>query len=202
MRWLTGRLALLYGALFFELGVNLPFFPVWLRAQALDDAAIGIVLAAPLLVRIIANPVATAAADRFGRTGPNPGRVRLDCHRSDRASRHCRQFPDDPCDRGPDRVCAGAADRPDGQLHLAAALDGAFGRAHLRPHPPVGIHRLRRCQYHRGLGPGRAVSRFNHRHADDFGGRYRARSRPRRRRFGKPSAQAVGSRRASPSTSR
>ncbi len=70
MRWLTGRLAFLYGALFFELGVNLPFFPVWLRAQALDDAAIGIVLAAPLLVRIIANPVATAAADRFGRTGP------------------------------------------------------------------------------------------------------------------------------------
>ena len=56
MRWLTGRLALLYGALFFELGVNLPFFPVWLRAQALDDAAIGFVLAAPLLVRIVANP--------------------------------------------------------------------------------------------------------------------------------------------------
>lgn len=70
MSWLKSRLAFLYGALFFELGVNLPFFPVWLRAQALDDAAIGIVLAAPLLVRIIANPVATAAADRFGRTGP------------------------------------------------------------------------------------------------------------------------------------
>src|SRR4051794_40298282 len=69
MRWLTGRLALLYGALFFELGVNLPFFPVWLRAQALDDAAIGFVLAAPLLVRIVANPLATAVADRFGRTG-------------------------------------------------------------------------------------------------------------------------------------
>lgn len=60
----TGRLSFLYAALFFELGVNLPFFPLWLRAQSLGDDAIGIVLAAPLLTRIIANPAVGALADR------------------------------------------------------------------------------------------------------------------------------------------
>lgn len=65
----TGRLSFLYAALFFELGVNLPFFPLWLRAQALGDDAIGIILAAPLLTRIVANPVIGALADRSGRIG-------------------------------------------------------------------------------------------------------------------------------------
>ncbi len=67
MRGATGRLSFLYAVLFFELGVNLPFFPLWLRAQSLGDDSIGIVLAAPLLTRIIANPVVGALADRRGR---------------------------------------------------------------------------------------------------------------------------------------
>lgn len=60
-------LTVLYAALFFELGINLPFFPLWLRSQALDDAAIGVVLAVPLVLRIIANPTVAALADRTGR---------------------------------------------------------------------------------------------------------------------------------------
>ncbi|SEG30194.1 MFS transporter [Bosea lathyri] len=63
----TGRLSFLYAALFFELGVNLPFFPLWLRASALEDSVIGIVLAAPLLTRIVANPIVAAFVDRTGR---------------------------------------------------------------------------------------------------------------------------------------
>lgn len=63
----TGRLSLLYAILFFELGVNLPFFPLWLQAQSLESDAIGIILAAPLLVRVVANPVVGALADRSGR---------------------------------------------------------------------------------------------------------------------------------------
>lgn len=63
----VGGLSILYAFLFFELGVNLPFFPLWLRAQSLDSDAIGIILAAPLLTRIVANPVVGALADRSGR---------------------------------------------------------------------------------------------------------------------------------------
>ena len=64
----TDRLSFLYAALFFELGVNLPYFPLWLHAQALKGDAIGIILAAPLIARIVANPIAAAYADKAGRT--------------------------------------------------------------------------------------------------------------------------------------
>lgn len=61
------RLSLLYAVLFFELGVNLPFFPLWLQAQSLDSDAIGVILATPLLIRVVANPAVGALADRSGR---------------------------------------------------------------------------------------------------------------------------------------
>lgn len=62
----TTRLAILYAALFLELGINLPFFPLWLHSRALDEATIGVILAAPLIARIVANPLVTSVADRSG----------------------------------------------------------------------------------------------------------------------------------------
>jgi PPP family 3-phenylpropionic acid transporter len=58
------RLATLYVALFILSGIQLPFFPVWLKAKGLDAGAIGLVLAAPMLVRAFAVPIATRTADR------------------------------------------------------------------------------------------------------------------------------------------
>src|SRR5215813_4881915 len=58
------RLKAFYAALFLTLGVQLPFLPVWLTAKGLDAGAIGIVLAIPAVIRIIAIPVATRMADR------------------------------------------------------------------------------------------------------------------------------------------
>jgi PPP family 3-phenylpropionic acid transporter len=60
------RLALFYAGLFVVVGIQLPFFPVWLRAKGLDAEAIGLVLAAPMVVRILAVPVAARIADRRG----------------------------------------------------------------------------------------------------------------------------------------
>jgi PPP family 3-phenylpropionic acid transporter len=60
------RLALLYGAFFVYAGLSLPFMPAWLAAKGLDAREIGIVLAAPMVVRVIAVPLSTRAADRFG----------------------------------------------------------------------------------------------------------------------------------------
>jgi PPP family 3-phenylpropionic acid transporter len=59
------RLAAVYAALFVVMGVYLPFFPLWLKAKGLDAEAIGIVLAAPMLVRIVAIPAVARAADRY-----------------------------------------------------------------------------------------------------------------------------------------
>jgi PPP family 3-phenylpropionic acid transporter len=60
------RLALFYGAFFVYLGLSMPFIPAWLAAQGLDPRQIGIVLAAPMVVRVIVVPLATRIADRFG----------------------------------------------------------------------------------------------------------------------------------------
>jgi PPP family 3-phenylpropionic acid transporter len=60
------RLALFYGAFFVYLGLSMPFIPAWLAARGLDARQIGVVLAAPMVVRVIAVPLATRIADRFG----------------------------------------------------------------------------------------------------------------------------------------
>jgi PPP family 3-phenylpropionic acid transporter len=58
------RLALYYAAYFMAVGVQLPFFPVWLAAKGLEPVMIGLVLAAPMLIRLIAVPVMSREADR------------------------------------------------------------------------------------------------------------------------------------------
>jgi MFS transporter, PPP family, 3-phenylpropionic acid transporter len=60
------RLALFYAAFFAAAGLYLPFFPVWLSAKGLDAAAIGIVLAVPQFLRLVAIPAGTRLADRRG----------------------------------------------------------------------------------------------------------------------------------------
>jgi PPP family 3-phenylpropionic acid transporter len=60
------RLSLFYGAFFIYLGLSMPFVPAWLAAKGLDAREIGVVLAAPMVVRVVAVPLATRLADRFG----------------------------------------------------------------------------------------------------------------------------------------
>ena len=60
------RLSLFYGAFFIYLGLSMPFMPAWLAARGLDAREIGIVLAAPMVVRVVVVPAATRLADRFG----------------------------------------------------------------------------------------------------------------------------------------
>lgn len=59
------RLSAFYAAFFVYAGITLPFLPAWLAFKGLDAGEIGLVLAAPLLVRPIALPLATRLADRF-----------------------------------------------------------------------------------------------------------------------------------------
>jgi MFS transporter, PPP family, 3-phenylpropionic acid transporter len=58
------RLAALYAGLFVMGGIQLPFFPVWLKAKGLEPRMIGLVLAVPMVVRVFAIPLATRTADR------------------------------------------------------------------------------------------------------------------------------------------
>jgi PPP family 3-phenylpropionic acid transporter len=58
------RLAAFYAAIFVVLGIQLPFFPVWLKAKGLDAGMIGVVLAAPIVVRVFSITLATRVVDR------------------------------------------------------------------------------------------------------------------------------------------
>ena len=58
------RVACFFAAWFLALGIYLPFFPVWLKAQNLSDTEVALVLATPL-VRIVAGPALSFLADRF-----------------------------------------------------------------------------------------------------------------------------------------
>ena len=60
------RLALFYGAIFILIGVFLPYFPVWLNARGLTAGEIGIVLSAPLFVRVLVTPAISFMADKSG----------------------------------------------------------------------------------------------------------------------------------------
>ena len=61
---LVPRLAIFYAALFVLPGIQMPFFPVWLKAKEVDSGMIGIVLAAPIVARLLAVPVFMREADR------------------------------------------------------------------------------------------------------------------------------------------
>lgn len=60
----TIRLTALYAAFFIVAGIYMPFFPVWLKAKGLDAGTIGLVLALPQMLRIVAIPAVTRQADR------------------------------------------------------------------------------------------------------------------------------------------
>jgi PPP family 3-phenylpropionic acid transporter len=60
------RLSAFYTAIFAVVGVQLPFWPVFLASRGVDATEIGLLLAMPLMVKLVANPVAGIVADRLG----------------------------------------------------------------------------------------------------------------------------------------
>lgn len=55
-----------YAAVFFALGLYLPFWPLWLEERGLSAAEIGVVLAFATWTKVLAGPLAGFAADRSG----------------------------------------------------------------------------------------------------------------------------------------
>ncbi len=58
------RLSLLYVAVFLPLGIHLPYLPLWLAGKGFDAEKIGVILAAPMFLRVITTPIITALADK------------------------------------------------------------------------------------------------------------------------------------------
>jgi PPP family 3-phenylpropionic acid transporter len=60
------RMATFYAAFFLFSGIQMPYLPAWLKARGLDAGEIGIVLAIPMLIRIVTVPLAVRLIDRRG----------------------------------------------------------------------------------------------------------------------------------------
>ncbi|WP_395666351.1 MFS transporter [Methylocella sp.] len=59
-------LALVAGLFFLPLGLQLPYFPVWLGARGWSEGEIAAALAAPLVLRVVVTPLVARFADRRG----------------------------------------------------------------------------------------------------------------------------------------
>jgi len=64
------RFSLFYASLFLVVGIQLPYWPVWLRGRGLSATEIGILVATQLWVKVAFNPVAGHIVDRTGRRRP------------------------------------------------------------------------------------------------------------------------------------
>ncbi|QDZ01932.1 MFS transporter [Nitratireductor mangrovi] len=58
------RMGVLFAAIFVPMGIHLPYFPLWLEAQALSAPEIALILSAPMFVRVAAIPIVSTLADR------------------------------------------------------------------------------------------------------------------------------------------
>ena len=63
---MTVRLAAFYAASFLIVGIQLPFWPVWLSGRGLDASEIATVFAAALWAKVAVTPAIGALADRLG----------------------------------------------------------------------------------------------------------------------------------------
>ncbi|HEX3499549.1 MAG TPA: MFS transporter, partial [Stellaceae bacterium] len=61
---IAARLAAFYAAAFFLVGIQLPFWPIFLAGRGLSAGEIGLVLAAALWIKVLVNPLSGLLADR------------------------------------------------------------------------------------------------------------------------------------------
>lgn len=61
------RLSILYGTIFMVIGVQLPYWPVWLAGRGMEPGAIGVLLGAVFWAKVITNPSIGHFVDAYGR---------------------------------------------------------------------------------------------------------------------------------------
>ena len=66
MQRFATRLSVFYGAYFLVLGIQLPFLPIWLEGRGLSPQEIAIVVAAPMMMRVIFTPLMALSVGRLG----------------------------------------------------------------------------------------------------------------------------------------
>ena len=173
------RVALFFAALFSASAINTAFLPLWFADRGLSAVAIGQVLGAAALLRVIAGPSWGTAADRIGAPAGHAGGLRHR-HRGGAALRPVARVPAAAGGRrGAGRRCVGAqpADRFAGARPRAGRTHGIrqgaldrLDRLHGGERGP-GLAAVRRRLLACALAAGRELRRWRGRDAAAAGDR-------------------------------
>ena len=60
------RFSAIYFTIFLVIGINAPFWPLWLSSKGLDSRSIAIIMSLSVLIKIFSNPFFAGLGDRYG----------------------------------------------------------------------------------------------------------------------------------------
>jgi MFS transporter, PPP family, 3-phenylpropionic acid transporter len=63
---ISAKFSLVYFSIFMVIGINAPFFPLWLSSKGFDERYIAIILASSVLTKLFANPFFAGLGDKYG----------------------------------------------------------------------------------------------------------------------------------------
>ena len=63
---ISAKFSLVYFSIFIVIGINAPFFPLWLSSKGFTERYIAIILAASVLTKLLANPFFAGLGDKYG----------------------------------------------------------------------------------------------------------------------------------------
>ncbi len=66
MKKISAKFSLVYFSIFIVIGINAPFFPLWLSSKGFTERYIAIILAASVLTKLLANPFFAGLGDKYG----------------------------------------------------------------------------------------------------------------------------------------
>ena len=63
---IAAKFSLVYFSIFIVIGINAPFFPLWLSSKGFTERYISIILATSVLTKLLANPFFAGLGDKYG----------------------------------------------------------------------------------------------------------------------------------------
>ena len=63
---ISAKFSLVYFSIFIVIGINAPFFPLWLSSKGFTERYIAIILAASVLTKLFSNPFFAGLGDKYG----------------------------------------------------------------------------------------------------------------------------------------
>ena len=63
---ISSKFSLVYFSIFVVIGINAPFFPLWLSSKGFEERYIAFILSSAVLTKLVANPFFAGLGDKYG----------------------------------------------------------------------------------------------------------------------------------------